>query len=137
IDYEFLSSLKNLPQGYTLQNGVVTWEGAIESDTSGTHTFLLPSSGYVKVWIDNKLLLDKWREAWNPGPALFRHALTKGQKHPIKIEWKPDGGEAFIALRYLSPIPEEEKDQFAFAAEAGDNINYYFVYGSNIDEVIS
>ncbi len=138
IDYEFLSSLKSLPEGYELQpEGVVTWEGAIESDKSGAHTFLLPSSGYVKVWIDNKLVLDKWREAWNPGPALFRHELEKGRKHPVKIEWKPDGGEAFIALRYLTPQPEEDKDNFAFISEAGDNINYYFVYGNNLDEVVS
>src|SRR5690606_30087340 len=74
IDYEFLSSLKNLPEGYSLQGrNVITWEGAIESDTSGLHTFSIPSSGYVKLWIDNQLLLDKWREAWNPGPAIFQH----------------------------------------------------------------
>lgn len=138
IDYEFLSSLKNIPEGYSLQsNGIITWEGFLESDTSGRHTFNLPSSGYVKVWVDNELKLDKWREAWNPGPALFRHNLKKGQKHAVKIEWNPDGGEAYIALSYLSPQSQKEQNRFAFASEAGEAISYYFVYGQNLDEVVS
>ncbi|QCR23510.1 TIM-barrel domain-containing protein [Pontibacter sp. SGAir0037] len=137
IDYEFLSSQKNLPDGYALQGGLVTWEGYIESDATGKHTFQMPAAGYIKVWIDNKLLLDKWREAWNPGLNIFTHELKKGQKHPVKIEWNPDGGVSYLALRYLAPQPEQDKNRFSFASEAGDEIDYYFVYGQNKDEVIS
>lgn len=136
IDYEFLSSLKKLPQGYSLEGGLVTWEGFIESDTSGNHTFSIPSSGYVKIWINNQLVLDKWREAWNPGLAVFSHQLQQGQKQPIKIEWNPDGGQAYIALRYLRPLPKQEQNKVAFASEAGDVIDYYFVYGESMDELI-
>lgn len=138
IDYEFLSSLENLPEGYALQSdGIISWEGFIQSDAGGAHTFNLPSSGYVKVWMDGELLLDKWREAWNPGPAIFRHELKKGQKHPVKIEWNPDGGQAYISLSYLEPQTEEEKSRFSFSSEAGDAMSYYFVYGENLDEVVS
>lgn len=137
IDYEFLSSLEHLPEGYSLQGGKVTWEGFLESDTSGAHTFSMTSSGYVKVWIDDTLLIDKWREGWNPGPAVFRHNLQKGKKHPVKITWNPDGGQAFIALRYLTPQPEAERNTFSFASESGDVMNYYFIKGEDMDEVIS
>ena len=27
--------------------------------------------GYMKVWLDGKLVLDHWRKAWNPAPALI------------------------------------------------------------------
>jgi alpha-D-xyloside xylohydrolase len=137
IDYEFLSSLEKMPEGYSLDNGIVSWEGFLESPEAGEHHFRLQSSGYVKIWIDQELVLDKWREAWNPGPAVFAHELEQGKKHSFKVEWIPDGAEAFIALTYLTPQTEEAKKSVAFASEAGDAINYYFVYGQDIDEVIS
>ncbi|AKD05447.1 alpha-xylosidase [Pontibacter korlensis] len=137
INYEFLQQQDDFPEGYSLEGGTITWEGFIESDETGEHHFTMPSSGYVKVWIDNKVLLDNWREAWNPGLSVFAHELKKGQKHAFRIEWKPDGGQSYLALRYLTPISQQNKDKFSFASEAGDEIDYYFVYGNNMDEVIS
>lgn len=136
IDYEFLHSLKKLPQGYSLQDGKVTWEGQLQSNEEGEHVFRLQASGYVKIWIDNKLLLDRWREAWNPGPSVIKHFLGKGKKHAIKIEWIPDGGEAFISLTYLPPLSMQDQQLFSFSSEAGDQINYYFIRGKNLDGVI-
>lgn len=137
IDYEFLNSLKQLPEDYSMAGGEVTWNGFIESAVKGDHTFLLHSAGYVKIWIDGKLLVDKWREAWNPGPAIFKYALGKNKKHRIKIEWDPDGGESYIALRFLTPQDEAAKSKVGFASEAGKAVNYYFVNGQDLDEVIS
>ncbi|UII23706.1 TIM-barrel domain-containing protein [Fulvivirga ligni] len=137
IDYEFLSSLSNMPEGYDMSNGKIVWEGKIESDQTGKHTFLMPAAGYVKIWIDGELLLDKWREAWNPGFNIFRKELKAGTKTDIKIEWIPDGGQSFIALRYLPPVAKEMSDKFAFASEGGEQMSYYFVHGEDLDEVIS
>lgn len=137
IDYEFLSSLKQLPQEWTMAGGKVTWDGFIESAEKGEHAFYLHSAGYVKIWIDNQLVLDKWREAWNPGPAVFKHPLGKNKKHAIKIEWDPDGGESYIAMRFLTPQSKAAKTNVAFASEAGEAVNYYFVHGKDLDEVIS
>ncbi|MFB9863864.1 TIM-barrel domain-containing protein [Rufibacter immobilis] len=136
INYEFLQDQKRFPQGYKLEGGLMTWEGFIESDATGDHRFEMPSSGYVKVWIDNKLLLDRWREAWNPGMSVFKAPLQKGQKHAFKIEWNPDGGVSYLALRYLTPQPAQDLNKIAFASEAGDRMDYYFVYGKNLDGVI-
>jgi len=137
IDYSFLSSLKNVPAGYKLGNGKVTWAGSIESAESGTHQFLFKYAGYAKVWIDGKLLADRWRQSWNPGTVLIDVNLIKGKRYPIRIEWLPDGDESFIALKWLSPLSDKEKQQFAFDSEAGKQLDYYFISGSNIDQVIS
>jgi len=137
ISYEFLEDQQDFPEGYNLQDGTITWEGYIESDQSGEHHFTMPGSGYVKVWVNSDVVLDKWREAWNPGMSVFKHDLPKGQKVPFKIEWQPDGGQSYLALRYLPPVRPEEKNRFAFASEAGDELDYYFVKGNSIDEVIS
>ncbi|WP_205503652.1 TIM-barrel domain-containing protein [Rufibacter psychrotolerans] len=137
ISYEFLEDQKEFPQGYKLDGGLMTWEGFIESAATGEHRFEMPSSGYVKVWIDGKLLLDRWREAWNPGLSVFKHPLQKGQKHAFKLEWNPDGGVSYLALRYLPPIPAADQNKIAFSSEAGDKMDYYFVHGQNLDDVIA
>lgn len=137
IDYEFIQSLKKLPEGFSLLNGKVRWEGSIASSFTGEHSFLFPSGGYIKCWFDGKLVLDKWRQCWNPVYSLLHLNMEKGKKYPVKIEWIPDGGESYIALKWLSPLPEKDRNQFAFWSEAGDDINYYFVYGKNMDALIA
>jgi alpha-D-xyloside xylohydrolase len=137
LDYSFLKDMKNFPAGYRLENGLVTYEGSIASPYSGLHHFLTKYSGYVKVYLDGKLVADKWRQPWNPGTELTGINLEKGKKYAIKIAWIPDGTESYLAMHWLSPVPEKDKNTFAFASEAGDDINYYFVYGTNTDEVIS
>jgi alpha-D-xyloside xylohydrolase len=137
LDYSFLKDMKNFPAGYKLENGLVTYEGSIASAYSGLHHFLTKYSGYVKVYLDGKLIADKWRQPWNPGTELTGINLEKGKKYAIKIAWIPDGTESYLAMHWLSPVPEKDKNTFAFSSEAGDDINYYFVYGTNTDEVIS
>jgi alpha-D-xyloside xylohydrolase len=138
INYEFLNDSKlHLPADFKVANGVVTYEGSIASDFEGVHKFRLTYGGYIKLWIDGKLLVDRWRVAWNPAIAMLNIALEKGKKYSIKIEWIPDGGESYLSLKWLNPIPEKDKNTYTFSSEAGKQLNYYFIYGDNMDEVIS
>ncbi|MCO4291576.1 DUF5110 domain-containing protein [Solitalea sp. MAHUQ-68] len=137
IDYSFLKDQHKFPQGYNLADGLVQWSGSVESPYTGLHQFQVKYAGYIKMWIDGKLLTDKWRQAWNPGSALVDVQMVKGKKYSIKIEWLPDGTESYLAVNWLSPVPDAEKNTFAFASEAGDVIDYYFIAGKNSDEVIS
>ncbi len=137
IDYSFLSDQYKFPTGYNLADGKVIWSGKIASDETGRHSFDLKYAGYVKVWIDGKLLADKWRQAWNPGSAMLQYAMEKGRKYAIRIEWLPDGGESYLALRCLTPVPAAEKNTYAFDSQAADAVDYYFVAGKNADQVIS
>jgi len=137
IDYEYLNSMKKIPSGYNLNSGLVKWEGSIESDTSGLHKFILFTSGYTKLWLDGKLLVDKWRQSWNPTSSRLYLSMEKGKKYKLKIEWIPNGGEAYISLKYLPPLNQVEQNELSLFSEAADQINYYFVYGKNTDEVIN
>ncbi|MVT08965.1 TIM-barrel domain-containing protein [Chitinophaga tropicalis] len=137
IDYTFLPDLKRMPAGYPMEKGIITWEGNIASATGGEEKFYLTSSGYIRIWINDELKLDKWREGWNPGPSIFRHQLEKGKKYKLKMEWIPESDQAFISVRHLSPTPATLKDKTAFTSEAGEKIDYYFVYGNQMDEVIN
>ncbi|WP_343693947.1 TIM-barrel domain-containing protein [Chitinophaga sp.] len=137
IDYSFLPSLKTIPQGYPMARGIVTWEGKVSPKENGDQKFYVSASGYIRIWIDGILMLDKWREGWNPGPSVFKKTMLTGQQHDLKVEWIPESNQAFISLKHLPPTPERLKDKMAFTSEAGEKIDYYFIYGAHPDEVIN
>jgi alpha-D-xyloside xylohydrolase len=138
INMEFLGdSKKILPLGFLPEKGIVTWTGSIASDLSGLHQLRFILGGSLKVWLNDQLVLDRWRKAWNPAPALVPVSLKSGNKVSIRIEWIPEGGESYISLKWQEPLSQEEQNSFSFSSEAGQKIDYYFVYGSNMDEVIS
>lgn len=82
-------------------------------------------------------MLDRWRQAWNPGTGILQLDLEKGEKYSIKIEWTPDGTESYLSMKWLQPIPASEKNSFTFDSEAGRQSDYYFIRGNNLDQVIS
>jgi alpha-D-xyloside xylohydrolase len=136
IDYEFLSSLKNFPKEFKVNEGIVRWDGFIESDYAGIHKFLITYAGYAKIWIGEKMVADHWRQAWNPGTLRFHLDLEKGKKYPIKIEWNPDGGESYLSVKWLEADPKEQ-NKLSFYSEVGDCIDYYVIAGKDMDDVIS
>jgi alpha-D-xyloside xylohydrolase len=138
ISYEFINDSKlHLPAEFKPENGVVVWEGSIASDFTGVHKLRFTYGGYIKAWINGQLVLDRWRRAWNPAPALLDVPMNKGQKTPVKIEWIPEGGESYVSLKWQEPASGEEKNAFSFSSEAGQQIDYYFIAGKNMDEVIA
>lgn len=134
IEYLETPAYDTFPQDVS-RKGKVIWEGSFTSDVEGDHKFLMYSSSYFKVWIDGKLILDKWRQNWNPWTNKFNVQIRKGEKHTLKIEWIPNGG--YMSLKHLDPLPPSEQSKLSLWSEAGDNINYYFIKGSNADEVIA
>ncbi|MBL7856821.1 MAG: DUF5110 domain-containing protein [Cyclobacteriaceae bacterium] len=134
INYEFLTSLKDFPSEFPIGKGLVYWDGFIESDYAGIYKFLISYAGYTKIWIDGKVVADHWRQAWNPGTLRAYLPFEKNTKYPIKIEWNPDGGESYLSIKWLEAPADQNK--LSFFSEAGDGIDYYFVYGKDLDEVI-
>jgi alpha-D-xyloside xylohydrolase len=136
IDFEYLETprVDSFPKDVNT-NGKVVWEGSFTSDVEGLHKFLLYASNYFKLWVDDKLVMDKWRQNWNPWSNPFEVSIAKNEKHTIKVEWIPNGG--YLALKHLDPVSPEEQNRFSLASEVAREIDYYFVRGNNADEVIS
>jgi alpha-D-xyloside xylohydrolase len=137
IAYEYLETpqVDNFPKDVS-KDGKVTWKGSFSSEKDGAHKFLVYASGYFKVWIDGKLVLDRWRQNWNPWTDKFTVNIINGEKHSINIEWIPqDGG--YMAVKHLDPLGVEEQNQLSLFSEVGDEIDYYFIHGDNADDVIS
>lgn len=138
ICYEDIQGIKNLPEGLPLEGANVHYEGLLEPTQTGTFRFHLYYAGYVKVYLNNELQVpERWRTAWNPNAYKFAISLEAGKRYPIRIEWQPDGAVSYLGLRALSPVDEKEQNKLSFYSEMGQELDYYFIYGTSMDEVIS
>ena len=130
--------IQNLPKGFALNGSKVVYEGYVEAPTSSFYQFILYYAGYMKIYIDGKLVVpERWRTAWNPNSYKFETAIPKGKKTPIRIEWQPDGDVSYCGLRVATPRSEAEKNQLSIWSEMSPDMDYYFIAGKNMDEVIS
>ena len=130
--------IQNLPKGFALNGSKVVYEGYVEAPTSSFYQFILYYAGYMKVYIDGKLVVpERWRTAWNPNSYKFEAAVQKGKKTPIRIEWQPDGDVSYCGLRVAAPRSEAEKNQLSIWSEMSPDMDYYFIAGKDMDEVIS
>lgn len=135
IDYQYIESSGNWPDMLPKTDAKVIWEGTFSSDTEGVHKFSLYASEYFRLWIDEELVFDKWRQNWNPWYNQFTVNMKQGEKHSIKLEWI--NNEGYMALLHLDPLDENERNNLSLFSEVGKQIDYYFIYGKNADEVIS
>jgi len=130
--------IKNLPKGLNLAGANVVYEGFIEAPQSAQYQFILYYAGYVKVYIDGEEVVpERWRTAWNPNAYKFSKELTKGKKVQLRIEWQPDGGESYCGLRVAQPRSDKERGQLSIWSEMAKDMDYYFIAGQNMDEIIS
>ena len=151
INYEFIRDQQRWPEGFKAQpaqpvqvgdmgrsgqEGVrVVWEGTIETPVAGLHKFKLYSSHYAKVWINGELVIDRWRQNWNPWDHDFQVELPANERVSIKVEWIP--GDGYIALRHMNPTPEADRNALSLWSQVGHAVDYYYIGGSNLDEVIA
>ncbi len=134
IDHEYTDVHDSLPDGYQQHVAAVRWSGTIAARTTGTYTFRLCGSGYIKMWLDGKLVADFWRQNWLPWTHFPRLAMEAGKACTIKIEWIPTGGA--ISVNCLGPADDLYKNSLSLYSEVADQIDYYFVRGDNLDQVI-
>ncbi len=132
-----LNHVVNLPRDFNFYGSKVVYEGEIEPRESGTFDFIMYYSGYQTIYIDNKPVVEqRWRTAWNPNSYKFSVNLEKGKRTPIKIEWEPNGSVAYCGLRVYDPRDPKDQLNMSWWGEMQDGIDYYFIYGDDMDDVI-
>jgi alpha-D-xyloside xylohydrolase len=132
VNYQYLRDQARLP---VKDADKVVWEGEVEPRVGGEQKFQLYSSGYVKLWVDGKLTLDRWRQDWNPWYHNFAVPMGAGERHKVRLEWSPTNG--YVALLHDNPLPEAQRHSLTLTSDAARDLDYYFVSGSNLDQVIS
>ncbi|OAX59221.1 TIM-barrel domain-containing protein [Xanthomonas graminis] len=140
LNYQYLKDLAKFPAKARPSDKrrmqQVSWEGEIEASSGGEHSFSLYSSEYAKLWVDGKLVVDRWRQNWNPWHNAFTLALQPGQRHQLKVEWDLID-PSYIALLHRDPLPAAEAKDLSLWSEAGQMIDYYVVAGADADQVIA
>ncbi|NQV32639.1 MAG: DUF4968 domain-containing protein, partial [Phycisphaeraceae bacterium] len=119
----------------------VRWQGQLLSEQAGEYTFKTFCTHNCRVWIDGKMVIDGWDNA-KPylSGSIFLEAKTK---YAIKCEWSRDASSpmhkrknGMIQLRWAPPA-QESYDGTTLWSEVGDSIDYTFIYGPALDQVIA
>ena len=130
IYFEDIFTGKNLPQ-FPLATAAVTYEGTITPRETGEYQFCHYYSGYQRIFIDGQPLSDEiWRTAWNPNARKYNVKLEAGKPYALRIEWRPDGGEAYCGLRAYAPVEPARQQQLSFWQEMVQQLDYYFIAGT-------
>ncbi len=120
----------DLPDG----NVSVRWDGEVRPLQTGDHLFETFSNGGIKLWIDNRLVVNHWRQGWLPWWDVARVRLQAGRRYRIRLEWTKDQGMETMRLLWKTPARSVDTSLWS---EVGDGTDYYFVYGPDMDRVIA
>ncbi|HTL66326.1 MAG TPA: TIM-barrel domain-containing protein [Lacunisphaera sp.] len=112
----------------------VRWQGSFVSSEAGVHTLEAFSNSGIKVWVDDRLVMDHWRQGWLPWFEVAHLPLEAGRHYRIKIEWSADDGMPTMQFRWKTPAHDTATSLWS---EVGDGIDYYYVYGPDLAKVIA
>jgi len=101
IDYNWRRASPIL--GINRDRFAVKWEGELEALETGNYTFQTHSDDGVRLWVNNKLVIDNWTRhspRWDRSAEI---ALTAGERYSIKMEYFEDGGDAVARLHWQTP----------------------------------
>jgi alpha-D-xyloside xylohydrolase len=141
IDYQYLDDRPRWPASLRTAAGEpenatrVVWSGRVTAAQGGRHRFRLYGSSYVKLYVDGRLVIDRWRQNWNPWYYNFTLDLAPGRAADVRLEWESNGG--YIALLHSPPEPEADRHSIRFASEVARASDYYLVAGDDMDGVIA
>lgn len=80
----------------------VRWNGRVQAPLTDTYTFHTESDDGVRLWIDNKLVIDKWD--YQPlSEWTTKVNLVVGKQYDIRMEYLQNEGVAVARLLWSSP----------------------------------
>jgi alpha-D-xyloside xylohydrolase len=109
------------------------WVGEIVPTTTGDHQFRVYSNGGIKMWLDDKLVINHWRQGWLTENDQIKVHLEAGHHYAIRIEHGGDQAST-VQVSWKTPPPD---DSTTLWSEVGEGVDYYFIYGPAIDRVIA
>jgi len=127
----------------------IRWLGEVEPEVSGEHTLQTFSNGGIQVWVDDKLVINHWRQDWLPWKEVAKVHLQAKHRHKLRIEWTKDQGMETVQLLWKTPAPERQPSEsplpsprnreqsLSLWSEVGDGVDYYFIYGPQLDNVVA
>jgi len=106
-------------------------DGEIVAPATGDYQFQTYSNLEIKLWLDGELKIDHWKQNWATEYDQFKVHLEAGRRYPVKIS---SSKGATLRVMWKPPPPNADT---ALWSEVGEAIDYYFVYGPELDQVVS
>ncbi len=111
----------------------VRWEGFIRPATSGEYTLQPLYNAGLKVWLDDRLVINHWRQGWLFWYDQARVHLKAGKRYRLRMDWVVDQNEPRMQLLWKTPSKETSTSLWS---EVADGVDYYFIYGPELDRVV-
>ncbi len=112
----------------------IRWQGEVKAPASGDYLFQTYSNSGVKLWLNDQLVINHWRQGWLPWKDMIKVHLEVKHHYRLKLEWTRDQEEETMQLFWKTPAVNADTSLWS---EVGDGIDYYFMYGPEIDQVIA
>jgi alpha-D-xyloside xylohydrolase len=112
----------------------VRWEGEIQALETGDYLLQTFANNGLRLWVDDHLVISHWRQGWLPWINTARVHFNLNTRHRLSIEWTKDQGMETMQLFWKTPSPDRATSLWS---EVGDGVDYYFVYGPELDEVVA
>jgi alpha-D-xyloside xylohydrolase len=112
----------------------VRWEGEVLSQQAGDYTFKAFSNNGIRLWVDGRLVMDHWRQGWLPWYDVARVHMLANTRYRVKLEWYKEQGMETVQLLWKTPSASRATSLWS---EVGDGVDYTFVYGPKLDDVIA
>lgn len=105
--------------------------GTIVAPVTGDYQFQTYSNGGVRVSLDGQEYINHWKQNWATEYDQFKVHLDAGSRHTLNVA--SDGGADTIQVMWKTPASSSDTSLWS---EVGEAIDYYFVYGPRLDDVV-
>jgi alpha-D-xyloside xylohydrolase len=112
----------------------IRWEGDVAPDETGDYTLETFSNNGIKLWVDGTLVISHWRQGWLPWWNVAKVHFETGHHYHLKLEWTKEQGMETMRLFWKTP---SEETGTSLWSEVGEGVDYYFMYGPELDQVIA
>ena len=86
----------------------VRWTGQVEAPVTGAFSFITQSDDGARLWVDGKLIVNRWSNHSSTRDQSPPVTLTAGRKYDIQLEYYENSGSAVIKLRWAYPGQVEQ-----------------------------
>ncbi len=107
INFEWGYNVVAAP-GIPLEKFSIRWTGQVEAPVAGAYTFVTQSDDGVRLWVDGKLLVNRWNDHGSTRDQSVPVSLVAGRKYDIQLEYYENTGASVIKLRWAYPGQVEQ-----------------------------
>jgi len=132
LNYEWLKSpIKGIKDDFFS----AIYTGTLVARHSGEHIFNLTTDDGTRMYINDKLVIDKWMYR-NVGTENYKINLIKGNKYIIRIEYYDGSGSTAMQLRCAEPVTLDPKLGSEMALKGADGNAVYVTFATNDNEKV-